>query len=379
MISHKFSHANNPYTPDYHPEQPSKYFLHLDCNNLYGGAMSKQLPISDFWWLNENEIDDLDVVTVPSESEMGYILEVDMKYPTSLHDSHSDYPLAPENVCINSTMLSSYTKRLGEKVKVADSKVNKLTPNLHDKTNYVIHYHNLQQYLRLGMKLTKIHRVLGFTQSAWLKPYISYNTEKRKVATNSFEKDFFKLLNNAIFGKTMENLRNRVDVHLLSEDKIKKYTAKPQFYASKIFDSITAIHLLKTRLTFNRPIYAGFAILEISKTIMYQFHYDYIRQKYPTARLLFTDTDSLCYEITTDDVYADMLHDCEQFDTSDYPLNHPNYSATNKKVLGKFKDETAGKPIIEFVGLKPKMYSILLDKTEKKTAKGISRHVTARD
>ena len=121
------------------------------------------------------------------------------------------------------------------------------------------------------------------------------------------------------------------------------------------------------------------AILEISKTIMYHFHYDYIRHKYPDAQLLFTDTDSLCYEIITDDVYAGMLYDCEQFDTSDYPLDHPNYSATNKKVLGKFKDETAGKPIIEFVGLKPKMYSILLDKTEKKTAKGISRHVTARD
>ena len=186
--------------------------------------MSKQLPISDFWWLNENEIDNLDFDTVPSESEIGYTLEVDMEYPTSLHDSHSDYPLAPENVCIDSTMLSSYTKRLGEKVKVADSKVNKLTPNLHDKTNYVIYYHNLQQYLRLGMKLTKIHRVLGFTQLAWLKPYISYNIEKRKAATNSFEKDFFKLLNNAIFGKTMENLRNRVDVHLLSEEKRSRNT-----------------------------------------------------------------------------------------------------------------------------------------------------------
>ena len=152
-----------------------------------------------------------------------------MECPTYLHDSHSDYPLAPENVCLDATMLSSNTKRLGEKVKIADSKVNKLTPNLHDKTNYIIHYHNLQQYLRLGMKLTKIHRVLGFTQSASLKPYISYNTEKRKAATNSFEKDFFKLLNNAIFGKTMDNLRNRVDVHLLSEaKKIKKYAAKPQ-------------------------------------------------------------------------------------------------------------------------------------------------------
>ena len=222
-----------------------------------------------------------------------YILEVDMEYPKELHDSHSDYPLAPENVGIDATMLSPYTKRLGEKVNTGNSKVNKLTPNLHHKTNYVLHYRNLQQCLRLGMKLMKIHRVIGFTQSTWLKPYIAYNTEKRTAATNNFEKDFFKLLNNSIFGKTMENLRNRVDVHLLSDEtKIKKYTAKPHFHASKIFDSITAIHLLKTKLTFNRPIYTGFAILDISKTILYDFHFDYVRRKYPDARLLFTDTDS---------------------------------------------------------------------------------------
>ena len=162
------------------------------------------------------------------------------------------------------------------------------------------------------MKLTKIHRVLGFTQSTWLKPYMANNTEKRKAATNYFEKDFFKLLNNSIFGKTMGNLRNRVDVHLLGDEKkINNYTAKPHFHASKIFDSITAIHLLKSKLTFNRLIYTGFAILDISKTIMYDFHYDYIRRKYLDARLLFTDTNSLCYEIVTDDVYVDLRHDCE--------------------------------------------------------------------
>ena len=224
------------------------------------------------------------------------------------------------------------------------------------------------------MKLTKISRVLGITQSTWLMQYISYNTEKRKAATNSVGKYFIKLLNNAIFGKTMENLCNRVDVHLLTDEKkIKKYTATPHFYAFKIFDSIVAIHLLKTKLTFNRPIYTAFTILDISKTIMYDFHYDYIRRKYPDARLLFTDTDLLCYVIVTDDVYVDMLVDAQHFDTCDYPISHPNYSIAKKKVIGKFKDETAGKPIIEFVGLRTKMYSILLESSKKKTAKEISR------
>ena len=175
--------------------------------------MSEKLPISDFWWLNENEVGDLDIDTIPSESETGYVLEVDIEYPKELHDSHSDYPLAPESVYIDASMLSPYTKTLGEKLNAGNSQVNKLTPNLHDKTKYVIHYRNLQQCLRLGMKLMKIHRVISFTQSTWLKPYIAYNTDKPKAATNNFEKDFFKLLNNSIFGKTMANLRNRMDVH----------------------------------------------------------------------------------------------------------------------------------------------------------------------
>ena len=305
---------------------------------------------------------------------------MDLEYHRHLHDLHSDYPLAPERLNVTGEMLSPCSRHLHDQLDIGRS-TSKLVPNLQQKTGYVIHYRNLQQCVDLGMKLTGLHRVLAFSQSAWLEPYIRFNTEQRKRAVNPFEKDFFKLMNNAIFGKTMENLRKRTDTKLVSDEKaVRKYCARPQLHAFRQFKSVAAIHLLKTELTLDRPLYAGFAILELSKLVMYGFHYGYIKSTYgERARLLFTDTDSLCYEITTADVYADMLADADHFDTSDYPADHPNYSVVNKKVLGKFKDETAGRPILEFVGLRAKMYSILLEDSEKKTAKGVARYVRDRD
>ena len=261
--------------------------------------------------------------------------------------------------------------------------MSKLVPNLRDKTNYVVHYRNLKQYLVLGLKLTKIHRVLVFQQSPWLKTYIDFNTEKRKHAANDFEKDFYKLMNNSVFGKTMENLRKRVK---LVNDKVKlsKLIASPSFDYFRIFsEDLAAVSLKKTKLYLNRPIFVGFSILDLSKVLMYEFHYEYMKPKYGcNAKLLFTDTDSLCYEIKTGDIYRDMLQNVELFDTSEYAQNHPLYSLVNKKVLGKMKDETHGIPIQEFVGLRPKMYSILYTENdklvEKKTAKGIKKSVTKR-
>ena len=232
------------------------------------------------------------------------------------------------------------------------------------------------------MKLTKIHRVLSFHQSAWLKPYIDFNTERRKQAKNDFEKDFFKLLNNSVFGKTMENLRKHVTVELVvKEERLRKCMAKPNVKSFKIFDeNLVAINLTKNKLVLNRPIYVGQAILDISKTLMYNFHYSYIKPKYGSnAKLLFTDTDSLCYQIKTADLYVDMQEDRHRFDTGNYPENHPLFSNVNKKVLGKFKDELESIPAKEFVGLKPKMYSLDWGKTGKRVAKGVNRGVIKRE
>ena len=158
--------------------------------------------------------------------------------------------------------------------------MNKLIPTLRDKEGYVLLYHNLQLYLDLGLKIKKVHRVLKFDQSPWLKQYIDFNTEKRKHAKNSFEKDFFKLINNSVFGKTMENLRKRVDVRLVTnEKKLDKLTSKPTYVSSKIFnENLMAVHKIKETLTLNRPAYVGMCILDLSKTLMYDFHYNYIKR-----------------------------------------------------------------------------------------------------
>ena len=307
------------------------------------------------------------------------ILEVDLEYPQELHDIHNHYPVAPEKVKVSNNMLSAYCKKIAEKYNISIGVVSKLIPTLRDKKEYILHYGNLQLYLDLGLRIKKVHRVLKFDQSSWLKQYIDFNTEKRKHAKNTFKKDFFKLVNNSVFGKTMENLRKWVDVRpVTNEKKLDKLTSKPTYVSSKIFnENLMAVYKIKETLTLNRPAYVGMCILDLSKTLMYDFHHSYIKKKYnDRAKLLFTDTDSLTYEIETVDAYKDFWTDKDMVDNSDYPENSPYYCNTNKKIIGKFKDEACGIPITEFVGLKSKMYSYVKDNEKgRKTAKGIKKNV----
>ena len=338
----------------FNPSEPSKYIQYLDANNLYGAAMSMKLPTSGFKWMNDKELSVWEKIPC--------ILEVDLEYPKELHDLHNDYPLAPERINCG--------------------KVEKVIPNLRNKKKYIIHYKNLKQYLDLGLKLTCIHRGIKFVESEWLKPYIDTNTKLRTKANNNFEKDFFKLMNNSVFRKTMENIRNRVNIKLVNDrDKAKKLTAKPNFKHLNIFcEELIAVHMKKTSLIFNKPVYLGMCILDLSKTIMYDFHYNYIKEKYGNnAKLLFTDTDSLMYEIETGDFYKDISEDVkDRFDTSDYHPNHPSGIPTgcNKKVSGVFKDEAAGRIMEEFVGLRAKLYSYkMFEGEESKKCKGIKKSV----
>ena len=360
-------------------EAPSKYIMYLDANNLYGWAMSQYLPTGNFKWMTDKEISKTNLGKYELDSKEGLILEVDLEYPKELHDLRNDYPIAPEKVKVSNDMLSAYCKKIAKKYNISTELVRKLIPTLRDKKEYVLHHRNLQLYLNLGLKIKKIHRVLKFDQSPWLKQYIDFNTEKRKHAKNTFQKDFFKLMNNSVFGKTMENLRKRVDVRLVTnEKKLDKLTSKPTFVSSKIFNkNLMAVHKIKETLNLNRPAYVGMCILDLSKTLMYDFHHNYIKKKYnDRAKLLFTDTDSLTYEIETVDAYKDFWTDKDMFDNSDYPENSPYYHNTNKKIIGKFKDEACGIPITEFVGLKSKMYFYVKDNEKGgKTAKGIKKNV----
>ena len=181
--------------------------------------------------------------------------------------------------------------------------VKKLIPNLRGEIKYVVHYRNLQYYLSLGMKLRKVHEISKFKQNNWLKEYIMFNTDERKNAVNNFEKDLFKLMNNSVFGKTMENLRKRINVKLINNEKeYIKRVSRLNFVSQKIFSkNFIAVHLIKSVLILNKPIYVGFSILELSKLLMYKFHYDYVYNKF-NAKLLFTDTESLVYEIKNNNV-----------------------------------------------------------------------------
>ena len=285
-----------------------------------------------------------------------------MEYPPDFWKSHHDYPLAPEKMIVNG--------------------VEKLICHFKPRKNYVVHYRNLRQYLKMAMRLTAVHRGISFNQSSWMEPYIRRNTELRKTAANSFEKDFFKLMNNSVFGKTIENIRKRQNI-ILVDDRAKavKLVSRPNFDRATIFDkNLIAVHMKKTEVYFNKPVYVGQAILDLSKTLMFNFHYNYIQKKYKhRAELLFTGTDSLMYQIYTDDFYQDISHDIEtKFDTSDYPSNHPSgiLTGVNKKVIGMFKDEVAGKQITYFVGLRPKLYSFKIEESKKvRKCKGIKKNV----
>ncbi|XP_065660200.1 uncharacterized protein LOC136084050 [Hydra vulgaris] len=339
MVSNRIGTANNKYMETYDESKESTFIQYLDANNLYGWAMSKHLSTRGFEWMSEEELKNWRSTLC--------IFEVDLEYPENLHDAHNDYPLALEKLKID--------------------KVEKLVPNLNHKKNYIIHYENLKLYEKLGLKLTKIHRGIKFEESAWLIKYIELNTNLRTKATNDFEKDFFKLMNNSVFGKTMENIENRVDVRLITKrEEAIKLASKPNYESRTIYDeNLIAIHMERTELIYNKPIYLGMCILDLSKTLMYEFHYDYIKNKYGNkAKLLFTDTDSLAYEIKTKDFYADISNDIEnKFDTSEFDKNHPGVQNgfkldANKKVLGMFKDEAGGAQIEEFIGLRLYSYKV---------------------
>ena len=378
-IANRFSEANNKYMENFNENKPSKYIMYLDANNLYGWAMSQYLPTGNFRWLTKEQISKTNLANYSEEHDEGLLLEVDLDYPQELHDLHNDYPLAPEKLKVNKNMLSKYCQKISEKFNISSGQVHKLITSLNKKEKYILHYRNLQLYLSLGLKLKKVHRVLQFNQSPWLKKYIDFNTNKRTLSKNDFEKNFFKLMNNSVFGKTMENLRKRVDVRLVTtKEKFLKLSSKPSYVSSKIFnENLVAVHKIKETLLMNRPAFVGACILDLSKTFMYDFHYNYIKCKYgDKAKLLFTDTDSLTYEIETPDAYADFLQNKDIFDNSDYNKKSPFYFDHNKKVIGKFKDEAAGIPVTEFVGLRSKMYFYTLDnKQTKRTAKGIKKNV----
>ncbi|XP_072377324.1 uncharacterized protein [Diabrotica undecimpunctata] len=357
--------ANNRFLSNFDPTKPETYIMYLDANNLYGAAMSQPLPWGNFRWLNEQEIDQFNVFNIDDDGQKGYVLEVDLHYPPNMHDQHNDLPFCPESIV------------------PPKSKYKKLIPNLYDKKKYVIHYRNLKQCIQYGLKLENVHRILEFSQSMWLKKYIDLNTFLRNKAKNEFERDLFKLLVNAIFGKSLEAVDKRKDIRLLSQYEnskgrvgAKSLIAKPEFNSLSIFsENLVAIHLNKTKIIYDKPLYIGFSILDISKTFIYNFFYGYIKNKYRNnANLLYTDTDSLILEVQTPNFYDDMNKNLRYFDTSNYSENNQHGVEKTKSILGKMKIKFPNTTIKAFYGMAAKAYCIDADTIVKK-AKGVSRHV----
>ena len=387
---YSFTHKKNSYEME---REGDSYILYLDANNLYGKAMSEKLPTADYRWADVMTVEQLR--DFEANGDKGLFVEVDIHYPKELHDRHNDYPMAVESKLVKMDMLSPYTRALYEATGRKEDTVPKLVPNLEDKVNYVCHIKNLQQMMKEGLVVTKVHKILEFTQHDWLRTYIEFNSGKRAKAKSEFEKSFFKLMNNSVFGKTMENVRDRIDVRLVTDEAhaIKYNTNAKYRYFVRFHENLTAVNMAKTEVRLNKPIAVGAAILELSKVVMYRFHYDVMLKRYghDNCRLLMTDTDSLVYHIKTGDVYRDMMEPefNGEFDFSDYARDNPLWSKKNKKVPGYFKDEHSGIPQREFVGLAPKMYAIGSSpnapglfgndgkgKKSKCLAKGVSKTVT---
>ena len=298
-----------------------------------------------------------------------YVLKVDVRYPKKLHDSHNDLQFMCEHMKING--------------------VEKLIPNLYEKKNYVIHIRALDQALKHGLVLECIHRAIEVKQSAWMKEYIDFNTKLRTAAKNDFEKDFYKLMNNSVFGKTMENIKKHRNIKLITNrEAYLKAVMKPNFKTSVLFgEHLMGCEMGKIKLVMNKPIYLGQAILDLSKIVMYEFHYDYMKQKYPDGlTLCHMDMDSLIYDIETDDFYKDIAEDVkDRFNMSGYNPNgycvpgatewshRPLPVGLNKKVIGLMKDELGGEIMTEFVTLRPKMYAYKMGSAESKKRKGIKK------
>ena len=342
----------------FNPKSESSYLQYLDANNLYGWAMSQPLPTGGFKWVdvNPNEISEL-----ATRTDRGYILVVDVSYPKDLHNSHNDLPFMCESMGINGA--------------------EKLVPNLMDKKSYIIDIQALNQALQHRLRLDRIHQVIEFNQLPWLKTYIDFNTQLRMAATINFEKDFFKLMNNSVFGKTMENIRKHRNIKLvMTEEKYLCMVMKPKFKSGVLFgENLMGCEMGKIKVVMNKPVYLGQAILDLSKIITYEFHYDYMVPKYglEKLKLCYMDTDSLVYDIKIEDFYEDITDDVPaRFNTSGYCPNRPLPVGLNKKVIRLMKDELGGKIMTEFVALRPKVYSYKkLDGVEDKKCKGIKKCV----
>ena len=403
FIGHRYAEANNKYMENFDPTKESSYLMYFDVNSLYSKAMCYPLPVGNFKWVTKKKNQFIRKkfkseeynFFVECDIKYNFLVEGDDKYTEKLHDLHNDYPLAPEKMVIDDVFKDlPYCEEIRKKFKeeedivIGKSKAFKLVSTLTDKKNYIVHAKLLEYYLKLGLKVKAI-KILTFDEKPWMKTFIEFNIDKRIKATNDFEIEFFKLMNNSVYGKTMENVRKHCNLTIVkSEDAALKHIANPLFNnLIKINDNLIIVRKFKVEVKLFKPIYVGVAVLDYSKLIMYRYHYSLFKNFYgDKARLLMTDTDSLFYEIKTEDVYKDLFDDDSKlerndmfksafgkdtkikdlFDTSNFKKTNPYYSEVNKKVSSLLKCENADNIIARFGGNKSKNYAFAYAEEYKK-------------
>jgi len=378
----RYAKANNDLCEHFNIHKEISHILALDANQLYGHSMSQHLPVGNFRWLTKKDIEAFDIHSVKLNGRTGYFLEVDLIYPKDLHDVHNDYPLAPEKRTINPDDWSEYMHTIADCLDMKKkSGGDKLMATLHDKMNYIVHFKNLKLYLRLGLYLAKIHRIVSFDQRPFMKKYIDLNIQKRKMATSSFEIALYKGYNNHVFGMTMYNVFNQKNYKLVqSLPHFRRLAGKPTFYSCQIINEhLVGVQMKPVNILCNKPIYIGASVLDLAKCHMYAFYYDYFVPMYAKTGLsmIYTDTDSFYLHIKNQpNIYLDFLHNEQFFDRSNYSQTHFLHSNKRKRQLGLMKNEHTEGQIIEICALRAKMYAVNIcgEKNDLK-AKGLKQSI----
>ncbi|VDO07232.1 unnamed protein product [Brugia timori] len=351
----------------YDPTKPPLSIIYIDANALYSWAMRQFLPVSNFTELSSDcfpEFTPIFIANLGDEDDYGYYFEVDLDYPEELHDKHNNLPFLCEKNTID--------------------KAEKLLCTLENKRNYHLHCRMLKLALKHGLILIKIHKIIKFKQAPILRPYIDLNTKLRANTKSTFEKSMFKLMCNAIFGKTIENARKRLNFTLAtSVEKYNKLVSHTNFKETVYFhQNLVGINRYKTSVSLKLPIYLGASILDLSKVLMYDFYYEKMPEIFDNVKyeLCYMDTDSFIFTLQ-DHSLAPYLKKCPQyFDLSDYPESHELHNVNNKKVPGVFKDELVGKFVSEFISLAPKVYAYkLYEGNEVKKAKGVLKTIVNKE
>lgn len=370
------ANAFNQLSPTEKKKQVS--MLYIDRNNLYGEAMCLKLPKSNFYWLRKCQFKKIDWENTDESCDFGYFLEVTLEYESEKNESHSSFPLAPFNMSIDKNTLSPYSRHCHEMIKGRKKtyKANKMCSTFTERNSYIVHSANLKFYLQNGMKLIKIHRVLGFYQEAFLKPYIDHCTRQRKMAKSEGRKNVFKLLNNSLFGKTSEDKRKHTECRVISSVKrAKQLLSEGKCKSFKIINpSLVVIFQVKPVLLLDKPMFIGLAVLELSKLIMYSSYYNEIKPILgPETRVLMSDTDSLILRCIAPSSAYCFRKLKSVMDFSNYPSNNCLYDEERRNELGFFKDECKSKRIREFCGIRSKVYALNVSGRLTSRCKGVKK------